>query len=270
MTYFKRICILLLVLTVLVSCKSTSTQAVSDSPPQFLYPINANTSVSSTENNQWVKYQNSRSDSIQFIYTEDAIKVLENGDFLAGREPIRQFFANDSLSIKSIQSDTIIVANKDRGLEYEIGEYINHHHKKHKSLIIWQNQAPTRRRVFEFAAQEKETDLALSELDERRQLWMELCNQHNAAELIKEMYSSNTLYYNNKPLIQGHELLIEEYQYMNNEQYKLALKPMIVELVNSEFIFEIGQCEGSYNGKYILIWKKEEDGKWKIFIDSNI
>ena len=64
--------------------------------------------------------------------------------------------------------------------------------------------------------------------------------------------------------------MIKEYSYMNNKNYRLNLQPLIVKAVNASFAFEIGQCSGSYNGKYILIWKIDSDGSWKIFIDSNI
>jgi ketosteroid isomerase-like protein len=57
---------------------------------------------------------------------------------------------------------------------------------------------------------------------------------------------------------------------MSNESYQLTLNPITIETVNPETVFEIGQCEGSYNGKYILIWKKQTDGQWRIWVDSNI
>ena len=57
---------------------------------------------------------------------------------------------------------------------------------------------------------------------------------------------------------------------MNNKNYHLQLHPLVVKAVNPNFVFEIGQCTGSYAGKYILIWEKDSDGKWKITADSNI
>ena len=99
---------------------------------------------------------------------------------------------------------------------------------------------------------------------------MELCNAHDVEGLVNELYSVNTLYYNHKPLVKGREDVIKEYGYMRNEKYSLKLTPLFIEAVNESTVYEIGQCNGSYGGKYILIWKKEADGKWRIFIDSNI
>jgi hypothetical protein len=78
------------------------------------------------------------------------------------------------------------------------------------------------------------------------------------------------MYYNHKPIVQGTENLIQEYGYMNRESYSLQLDPKKSVIVNANFVFEIGQCSGSYGGKYVLIWKKEADGNWRIYIDSNI
>ena len=57
---------------------------------------------------------------------------------------------------------------------------------------------------------------------------------------------------------------------MNNKNYRLKLEPLIVKPVSKNLVFEIGQCSGSYDGKYILVWGKDVDGMWKIIIDSNI
>jgi hypothetical protein len=57
---------------------------------------------------------------------------------------------------------------------------------------------------------------------------------------------------------------------MEREQYHLTLTPIFIEPVSATMVYEIGQCSGSYGGKYILIWQREQDGKWRILLDSNI
>jgi len=227
-------------------------------------------SETSHENTKWLDYINSASDAIQMLYIENAFKVLANGEILDGNQQIKNYFLQNSIAVKSIKTDTVIVANKRMGLEYEMGEFTDSKNKKYKHLIIWETKNLKRQRVFEFVEKVEPTNDVLSEIERRRKLWMQLCNNHNAAELINEMYSKNTIYYNHKPIVKGRDSLIPVYQYMNNEDYKLSLHPIIIEVVNKDFVFEIGQCKGSYNGKYILIWRKGENGKWEIFIDSNI
>ena len=113
-----------------------------------------------------------------------------------------------------------------------------------------------------------EVDTAI--INKRRAEWIERCNEHDASVLVDEVYAAVPLYYNHKPMIADKEALKEEYGYMNNPEYSLHLNPLHVEKVNSEMIFEIGQCSRSYNGKYILVWKKGENERWSVWIDSNI
>ncbi|MEM6697813.1 MAG: hypothetical protein AAF599_05420, partial [Bacteroidota bacterium] len=88
--------------------------------------------------------------------------------------------------------------------------------------------------------------------------------------LVEQLYTDNAIYYNHKPVVVGTERITAEYSYMNNPDYSLKLVPLTVEPANKNIVFEIGQCSGSYNGKYVLIWKKVADGVWKILLDSNV
>ncbi len=221
-------------------------------------------------NQKWKDYINLKSDSISNLYTEQAVKIFDTGNTLVGNERIKDHYQSKSIDVVSIYSDTIIMANKKRGLEYEIGGYKDDKNVNYKHIIIWESKNSKYLRVFEFVVKMEKTNDNLSEIDSRRELWMKLCNVNNSEALVNELYSINTLYFNHKPLIVGRELLVEEYQYMNRENYELALNPIVVEKINENFVFEIGQCKGSYNGKYIIIWRKNEKDKWEVFIDSNI
>ncbi|NNL32435.1 MAG: nuclear transport factor 2 family protein, partial [Flavobacteriaceae bacterium] len=125
-------------------------------------------------------------------------------------------------------------------------------------------------RELEFLAEASLTDVNIEDINTARAAWMSNCNANDANALIENVYSENTLYYNRGRLLMGRSDLITEYQYMNNPSYKLTLNPLHVEVVNDSIVFEIGQCKGSYNGKYMLVWKKNKAGKWQVLFDSNI
>ena len=69
---------------------------------------------------------------------------------------------------------------------------------------------------------------------------------------------------------EGRTALTNEYAYMNNPNYRLKLNPILVEPVSNDIVFEFGQCEGSYNGKYVLVWQKTKNGEWQVLFDTNI
>jgi ketosteroid isomerase-like protein len=124
---------------------------------------------------------------------------------------------------------------------------------------------------IEFLIMYKKTDPEnqLTDIDRARKEWMKWCNSHQAGELVKNLYTKDAYYYNRGRLLKGTESITEEYAYMNSPSYSLTLTPKHVELVNSEIAFEIGKCSGSYPNPYMLLWKRQDDGNWKILMDSN-
>ena len=113
------------------------------------------------------------------------------------------------------------------------------------------------------------TDDNSSQIDKFRKEWMSFCNSHQADKLVKQLYTPDAYYYNRGRLIQGTKSLTAEYSYMNMPSYSLTLTPKHMVAVNSDIVYEIGQCSGSYPLPYMLVWEKQEDGKWQILMDSN-
>ena len=98
---------------------------------------------------------------------------------------------------------------------------------------------------------------------------MSYCNSHEVEKLVKELYVPNAYYYNRGRLLKGTKALVAEYSYMNSPNYSLQLTPKHIVSVNSEIVYEIGQCSGSYPLPYMLVWKRLENGNWQILMDSN-
>ncbi len=261
---------LVLILCLFLACKEKTKE---DPTAQAQNTNSEETSIHNeiqTANSKWKAFINLKSDSLSTLYTEHAIKIFDDGETIVGGNPLKEHYLSSADPINLISSDTVLMANSNRGLVYEMGEYTDNSNAKFKQIVIWESKDSQSKRVFEFASKIEGSENDLVEINSRRDLWIKLCNMNDAENLINEMYSQNTLYFNHKPLIIGRELLVKEYAYMNRENYQLTLNPIIVDQVNENFVFEIGQCKGSYNGKYIIIWRKESSGKWEVFIDSNI
>ncbi len=199
-------------------------------------------------------------------YGAIAVKILEDDTVLSGKDEIVQFYQSHPLPLEAVETLFRVAANKQ--FQYEIGAFISEGEPYKQVIITDTENANTR--VFEFIARAGADKDFSAAIDRRRAQWIALCNQHNAQNLINTLYAENTIYYNHRPVVKTREALIPVYQYMNNPQYSLQLSPLHVEHVNDTMVFEIGQCSGSYNGKYILIWEKAEDGEWYVKIDSNI
>jgi len=226
-------------------------------------------------NGVWKQARNNGDSSLIKLYTPDAIKVISYDSVLIGPDEIFKHYRNEE-RINYISTAYTVKANPDRGIIYEVNHYKTNDGIIHIQLVIYEQHDDKTLRAFEYEGSSSysefiETPQQISEqIKARRDQWMKHCNAHDVPELVYDLYSHNTLYYNHRPLVKGRQALVREYAYMNNEQYSLSLHPRHVNFVNETTVIEIGQCEGSYNGKYILIWKKEEDGVWRIFIDSNV
>ncbi len=199
-------------------------------------------------------------------YGDTAVKILEDDTVVSGKDEIVKFYQNHPISIEEAKTLFQVAANQQ--FQYEIGAFTSE--GEHYKQVVITDTKNTNTRVFEFITRASTLDDYRADIDRRRAQWISLCNQHNAQNLINTLYTENTIYYNHRPVVKTREALIPVYQYMNNPQYSLQLTPLHVELVNATTAFEIGQCSGSYNGKYILIWEKADDGEWYVKIDSNI
>jgi len=218
---------------------------------------------------KWLQRINSDIDALGESYSENAVKINGAGEILEQPLAIMENYRSQAPHIDSISTIKKFVAVLDSTIIYEIGR-IWSTDQTYAHLLIWRNTNGTLKRELEFVTpigykKNKQEDITAS-----RTQWMKLCNAHNAAELVNEMYTENALYYNHKPMVIGREAITAEYHYMNNTEYELTLNPSIVEIVNETLAFEIGQCSGSYPGNYVLIWQKGKDGKWRILMDSNI
>ena len=210
--------------------------------------------------------------ALEKTYAANAIAVIAADSIRHGAAQIAKYYKMRKTKITALETLFEVEANKDRAIHYELLSYKTDSLQEYVQLVIWKKEANKVIREFEF---EEASSLAARKVDtnaiaDSRKLWMQLCNAHDAEKLVKALYSPNTMYFNHKPLVRGTEDLIKEYDYMNNENYSLQLHPLKLKVVNANLAFEIGHCSGSYNGKYILIWKKHANGNWKIFVDSNI
>ncbi len=202
-------------------------------------------------------------------YHENVIGVSKNG-LIQGRDAIKAYLLRLKSSEGTFESyKTHYKIGVNQLLEYEIGSYQTEKGGKNAQLIIWLEEKDSRKKIFEISYKMSGNSEVPPELDKVRKKWVRLCNSHNSGKLVEELYTIDAIYYNRGRVLRGQEQLSREYGYMNNPSYKLFLQPKHIEMVSDDIIYEIGVCSGSYNLPYILVWKKQQEGDWKIYLDSN-
>ncbi len=201
--------------------------------------------------------------------TADALIITSQGLF-RGLQEASEFlpaFALDSESDGVYRQD--YTAQVNASLSYEIGE-IESGAGSFPIMFIKSMNEPDSPEIELLVIYERESTPDDSQvLDDRRKEWMELCNSHQASRLVKQLYHKDAYYYNRGRLIQGTKALTSEYSYMNASSYSLTLTPGHVLFASENVAYEIGQCSGSYPFPYLLLWSRQDDGSWKIMLDSN-
>jgi ketosteroid isomerase-like protein len=211
-------------------------------------------------------------DYLETNYRPDAVSVLADGRLLNGAETIanhwQHVFADNALT----RSQLLLYVGLRRDVEYsyELSRWQTEQEEPFVQLIIWDNRGDKPLRALDFIVAYDNPIEDFSPIHASRKLWMEHCNAHAVDQLIAELYTSNTLYYNHRPLISGREALVEEYAYMASPDYQLQLTPIYLEPITDQLAFEIGQSSGSYGGKYIIVWQKQANGNWQVLLDANL
>ncbi len=217
----------------------------------------------------WLRTLQDHPETMDAFYTEGALRIFTTGKVMRGKDRIAGWWVSRKFRIDSVAIIRTIQPHKEE-YRYEISEFRTREGKKFKQLIIWNLEKQFPRRELEVVVEVWPLKNFRGQLDARRAQWISHCNAHLVDQLVNEVYSDKAIYYNHGPLKKGRPAIIDTYQYMNNPAYQLKLEPILVEPVNDHVAYEIGQCSGSYPGKYILVWQKDEDGKWYILLDSNI
>lgn len=235
----------------------------------LLFCISAILLSQSSPNDQWKKLFNTNIDSIAQAYVPNAVLVTTSGTVHSTAVAQASFYKELKKEISQIKSVTTIHQEQiTPDLSFEINYFISGDQKKFKQLIIGRKVNGVFLRELEITSEANDETADLSSINNARNAWMKLCNGHKASELVRSAYTDNAVYYNSHRVLVGTANITTEYRYMNNPDYRLTLTPIIVEGAGKNIAFEIGQCSGSYLGKYTLVWKKVGN-TWKVLFDSN-
>lgn len=203
-------------------------------------------------------------------YTEQAVRLYPDGSWVSGGNEVAGSWGLAESDALFLMDVACVLAKPDSSFIYAIEAIKMSNAGEQKALIIYRRQASVYLRDLEFVVPQGDGEVDPGDLQIAREKWMKLCNQHNASELVNTMYTQDAMYYNHKPVIQGRAAITKEYDYMNRENYSLQLQPLVIHSVSGSMAFEIGQCSGSYGGKYMLVWELCEDREWRVLMDSNI
>jgi len=199
---------------------------------------------------------------------DDALILTESG-LLTKQQDTKQFVKEllASNQNNSYTKEFGVIVNSS--LSYEMGQ-IQSNSRSYAVMFIRNDNNSLSQNIEFLVIYERDSPMDVSAtLESRRAKWMELCNSHKAAELVKQLYTPDAYYYNRGRVLQGTEAISQEYGYMNDPNYSLKLTPKHLVFVSPNVAYEIGRCSGSYPLPYMLLWEKQPNGNWQVKMDSN-
>ena len=110
-------------------------------------------------------------------------------------------------------------------------------------------------------------------IDQQREDWVTLANQHDPQSYINALYSEGATYFSNGQLSEGRAEIVERYVYMENPNYQVDLEKEKLWLVSDEQILEVGRYftgpeRIGDGGIYVILWEQIDD-RWMIALDFN-
>ncbi len=223
-----------------------------------------------TRSDPWQVALNGEANLLKDVYFPQALHINPEGEVIEGAEKISEFWQNFPEKIDSVYMTGKEIVGIAEEYAYELGGFFTQSGKEYRHVLIWNLKGEKPVRELEFVAQAQEVTWEQEPIDARRRRWVELCNAHQAQVLVDSVYAENALYYNHRPLAKGRAEIGKIYGYMNDPKYNLDLQPLFVDRATEDLSLEIGQCSGSYGGKYVIVWQKNEDRVWRVLLDSNM
>lgn len=205
-------------------------------------------------------------------YTPTAVGILADGTVHEGPAEIARYWESVFTNTKVLGRTVIgsVSVGKEGEYSYEISRFETTDKQTFAQVIVWDNQGPAPLRALQLIAPEDKLRPDTNAILAARARWMEYCNGHDVEGLIQKMYTPNTRYYNHRPLLKGRTALEKEYAYMKNTTYQLTLTPLYVVPISAHLVMELGQCSGSYGGKYLIVWQEQVSGDWQVLLDANL
>lgn len=202
-------------------------------------------------------------------YHPKVIGVAKNG-MIKGKESLSTYLLDLQKEYGTPQNfESHIVVPVNKSLDYELGSLHFGENNSFAQMIIWNQKDDHRQKIFEVMYKEDGTKDIPAGINQAREKWIQLCNTHNAQNLVNELYTEDAIYFNRGRIIIGQSDLAQEYSYMNSPQYRLHLDPLHIQVIDDATVFEVGRCSGSYPLPYLIVWKKQANNNWKVYLDSN-
>lgn len=227
--------------------------------------------------NKFADLDKSMKDFVRNIDTSEkfltrAILFKPDDTTIRGNSAVADYFKKTFSGKSKIVSHTLLYRKKAEVNIYDIGYYRLKDNRKIFYFISWTKSGLGWRKEIEVLNEgELHVESAEKEINGRLERFCEIINStHNLRLLFDELYREKTYFYNKSRLYTGYDEMLIPYKSMKSEYYSIGLASEHLSMVGPGIAYHIGSFTvGDYPGIFVLIWKKDKEGTWRIVLDTN-
>ncbi len=219
--------------------------------------------------NNWKDCLNNGGDSIKDFYFKESL-LFKDGIFYEGKENI-EISLKEKLSFKGKISNVELrnLKKYDTFKFLETGTITTETNAMYDYMIVWEFYKKNWNKTIELIFEHEKTEGIENEIEKARRKWELKAGTHDTVEIVKEMYMENGGYFGQEQLRVGHKELIEAFNSpFSDVNNNFKLEADYINVVSNKTVYEIGRYStGQFNGNYIFVWQKDENGNWKVGLD---
>lgn len=222
-------------------------------------------------NSEWMASFNNAS-GLGSLYTSQVLLFSGKDPFIKGTDAVIGYYKKLQEDISEIKSINVTYRQQvNSRVIYELGEITVLNNDTYQYLLIWKKKGDMWLRDLEAIACKNILSEDFSPIRNSKLEWVELSKQRDAKELVRELYTNRSVYYNLGTVIQGQQDISCRFSFMEYPGYSLNnLVTKSIANVQPGLTYEIIEwVQDSSTGYYVCIWVRDTDGKWKISLHSN-
>ena len=224
---------------------------------------------------KWVHYVNKGSKRVEKLYVKQSLLYSQEKDVF-GKTAIKQhilqqkeFFSH----IKSVESYKLFEHSERKVLDIGTIKISGTDTSVVDSLhyvIAWRKVGNDWLREMDVFLPTAKTPADVKTLDSLRAEWIRYANMKISHALASALFTHSGLYLNNSELSKGQAAITKRFEFIKNPGFNINLKAEKILPVDDETVVDIGNwITTAYVGYYLIIWKKETNGDWKISLYFN-
>lgn len=205
------------------------------------------------------------------VYTEGFVWLIEDQLFV-GKEEWTDGFYTYALYIDPTEKGSLVDSLVDNwGNQLRIMKVERKDRPAYYILRAWRAKKVGGERIeLEILlTADKFSRKAEKPIKRMRKRWERLSNLHQPEALVNQVYAPDAWYVNGGQVIQGQDTIAKRYSYMTRPNWSISLTAIETVQVDENTVLEIGEYYSGGPGNYVLLWKLDSEGEWRVKLDFN-